>query len=88
MTTKLQIVPHKIWHHSKVKFLNTSVIYKNIDLQLAMDTNFGSLGSKLALNLSSDILYLLGLLLMKALIMTLLPRQMSKLPSLIITIKR
>ena len=46
MATKLQIVPCKIWLNRKVKFLNNSVIFKDIELEFGMETNFGPLNSK------------------------------------------
>ena len=46
MGTKLQKVPCKIWLNRKVKFLNNSVIFKDIELEFGMDTNFGTLNSK------------------------------------------
>ena len=48
MTTKLQKVPCKIWLNRKVKFLNNSVIihFKDIELEIGMETDFGPLNSK------------------------------------------
>ena len=43
MATKLQKVPCKIWLNRKVKFLNNSVIFKDIELEFGMGTNFGPL---------------------------------------------
>ena len=45
MATKLQKVPCKIWLNRKVKFLNNSVIFKDIELKFGMETNFGPLNS-------------------------------------------
>ena len=39
MATKLQMVPCKIWLNGKVKFLNNSVIFKDIELEFGMETN-------------------------------------------------
>ena len=41
MATKLQKVPCKISHNRKVKFLNNSVIFKDIELKFDIWTNFG-----------------------------------------------
>ena len=46
MVTKLQKVPCKIWLNRKVRFLNNSVIFKDIELEFGMETNFGPLNSK------------------------------------------
>ena len=40
MATKLQKVPCKIWLNRKVKFWNNSVIFKDIELEFGMETNF------------------------------------------------
>ena len=46
MATKLQKVPCKIRFNRKVKFLNNSVIFKDIELEFGMKTNFEPLNSK------------------------------------------
>ena len=47
MATILQKVDCKIWPNKKVKFFNNStVIFKDIELEFGMETNFGSLNSK------------------------------------------
>ena len=56
MATKLQKVPCKIWLNRKVKFLNNSVIFKDIQLEFAMETNFGPLNSKSNIKLEFDII--------------------------------
>ena len=43
MATKSQKVPYEIWLNRKVKFLNNSVIFKDIELRFGMQTNFGPL---------------------------------------------
>ena len=44
---KLQNVPCKIWPNRKVKFLNNSaVIFKDIELEFGMETNFGPVNLK------------------------------------------
>ena len=44
MATKLQKVPFKIWPNRKVEFLNNSaVIFRDIELEFGMETNFGQL---------------------------------------------
>ena len=56
MATKLQKVPCKIWLCRKVKFLNNSVIFKDIELELTRETNFGPLNSKSNIKLESDVI--------------------------------
>ena len=56
MATKLQKVPCKIWLNKKVKFLNNSVICKDIELEFDMGTNFGSLNSKSNIKLELDVI--------------------------------
>ena len=46
MATKLQKVPCKICLNRKVNFLNSSVIFKDIDLKFGMKTDLGPLNSK------------------------------------------
>ena len=46
MAAKLQKVPRRIWLHRKVKLLNNSVIFKDIELKFDMEINFGPLNSK------------------------------------------
>ena len=46
MATKLQKVPRRIWLYAKVKFLNNSVIYKDIELKFGMESNFKTMSSK------------------------------------------
>ena len=43
MTTKLGKAPCKIWLDRKVKFFNNSGIFKGIELEFGMETNFGPL---------------------------------------------
>ena len=43
MVIKLRKVACKIWLNRKVKFLNNSVIFKDIELEFGRETNFGSL---------------------------------------------
>ena len=51
MGTKLQRVPFKIWPNRKVKFFNNSaVIFRDIELEFGMETNFGQLNSKVTSN--------------------------------------
>ena len=50
MATKVQKVPCKIWLNRKVKFLNNSVILKDIELEFGMETNFEPLNSKVTSN--------------------------------------
>ena len=50
MATKLQKAPSKIWPNRKVKFLNNSaVIFRDIELEFSMETNFGQLTSNIKL---------------------------------------
>ena len=56
MATKLQEVPCKIWLNRKVKFLNNSVIFRDIVLEFDMETNFGPLNSKSNVNLEFDVI--------------------------------
>ena len=56
MATKLQKVPCEIWLNRKVKFLNNSVIFKDIELEFGMETNFGPLNSKSNINLEFDVI--------------------------------
>ena len=51
MATKLQKVPCKISLNRKVKLLNDSVIFKDIELEFGMETNFGPLISKSSIKL-------------------------------------
>ena len=55
MVTKLEKVPCKIWPNRKVKFLNNSVIFKDIELEFGMETNFGSLNSKSNIKLKFEV---------------------------------
>ena len=55
MATKLQKVPDKIWLNRKMKFLNNSVIFKDIELKFGMETNFGQLNSKSNIKLEFDV---------------------------------
>ena len=56
MATKLQKVLCKIWLNRKVKFLNNSVIFKDIELKFGMETNFGPLMSKSNIKLEFDVI--------------------------------
>ena len=56
MATKLQKVPCKIWLNRKVKFLNNSVIFKDIELEFGMETNVGPLNSKSNIKLEFDVI--------------------------------
>ena len=56
MATKLQKVPSKIWLNSKVKFLNNSVIFKDIELKFAIETNVGPLNSKSNIKLEFEVI--------------------------------
>ena len=56
MPTKLQKLPCKIWLNRKVKFFNNSVIFKDIELEFGMETNFGPLNSKSNIKLESDVI--------------------------------
>ena len=47
MATKLRKVPCKIWLNRKVKLLNNSVIFKDVELKFGMETNFGSLNGSM-----------------------------------------
>ena len=53
---KLQKVPCKIWLSRKVKFLNNSVLFTDIELEFGMETNFGPLNSKSNINLEFDVI--------------------------------
>ena len=57
MATKLQKVTRRIWLHRKVEFLNNSDFYEDIELKVAMKTNFfGSLSSKGNILLQFDVI--------------------------------
>ena len=57
MATKLQKVPFKISPNRKVKFLNNSaVIFRDIELEIGMETNFGQLNSKSNIKLEFDVI--------------------------------
>ena len=56
MAIKLQKVPCKIWLNRKVKFLNNSVIFRDIALKFAMETNSGPLNSKSNIKLEFDVI--------------------------------
>ena len=56
MATKLQKLPCKIWFNRKDKVLNNSLIFKDIELEFGMETNFGPLDSKSKMNLEFDII--------------------------------
>ena len=56
MATQLQKVRCKIWLNRKVKFLNNSIIFKDIALEFGMETNFGPLNSKRNINLEFDVI--------------------------------
>ena len=57
MATKLQKLSCKIWPNRKVKLLNDSaVIFKDIELEFGMKTNFGPLNSKSNIKLEFDII--------------------------------
>ena len=56
MATKLQKVPCKILPIKKVKFLNNSVIFKDIELKFGIEINFGPLNSKSNIKLEFDVL--------------------------------
>ena len=45
-----QLVPRRIKLHREVKFLNNSVIYKNVELKFSMDTYSGPLISESNIN--------------------------------------
>ena len=53
---KITKVPCKIWLNRKVKFLNNSVIFKDIELEFGMETNFGPLNPKSNINLEFDVI--------------------------------
>ena len=52
---KITKVPCKIWLNGKVNFFNNSVIFKGIELEFGMETNFGSLSSKRHIKLDFDV---------------------------------
>ena len=54
MATKLQRVTCKIWLNRKVKSLNNSIIFKNIELKFGMEDNFAHLNSKSSIKLEFD----------------------------------
>ena len=56
MATKLHKAPCKIWLNRKVKFLNNSVIFKDIELKFGIETNFGPLNSKSNIKLEFDVI--------------------------------
>ena len=56
MATKLQKVPGKIWLNREVKFFNYLVIFKDIELKIGAETNFGVLNSRSNIKLESDII--------------------------------
>ena len=56
MATKLHKVPCKIWLNRKVNFLNNSVIFKDIELEFGMETNFGPMNSKSNINLEFGVI--------------------------------
>ena len=56
MATKLQKVPCKTWLNRKVKFLNNSVIFKDIELEFSMETTSGPLNSKSNIKLGFDVI--------------------------------
>ena len=53
---KITKVPCKIWLNRKVKFLNSSVLFKDIELKFGMATNFGPLNSKGNIKLEIDVI--------------------------------
>ena len=59
MTTKLQKVSCRTCIHRKVKLLNNSVIWKDIELKLTIKTNFGPLSSKSNIKLGFDVIVML-----------------------------
>ena len=44
------------WLNRKLKFLNNSVIFKDIELKFGMEINFGPLNSKCSIKLEFDII--------------------------------
>ena len=56
MATKLQKVPCKIRINRKEKFLNNSVIFKDIELKFGIWTNFGPLNSKSNIKVEFDVI--------------------------------
>ena len=56
MAAKLQKVPYKIWLNRKVKFLNNSLIFKDIELKFGMETNSVPLNSKSNIKLEFDVI--------------------------------
>ena len=56
MATKLQNLPCKIWLNRKVKFLNNSIIFKDIDLEFGIETNFGPINAKSNIKLEFDVI--------------------------------
>ena len=56
MATKLPKVPCKISLNREVKVLNNSVIFKDIELEFGMETNFGPLNSKSNIKLEYDVI--------------------------------
>ena len=56
MATKLQKVPCKIWLKRKIKFLNNSDIFKDIELKFGILTNFGPLNSKSNIKVDFDVI--------------------------------
>ena len=53
---KITKVPCKIWLNRKVKFLNNSVIFKDIEVEFGMETNFGPQNSKSSIKLEFDVI--------------------------------
>ena len=56
MATKLQKVHCKICLNRKVKFLNNSVIFKDIEPKFGIWTNFGPLNSKNNIKVEFDVI--------------------------------
>ena len=55
MATNLYKVPCKIWPNRKVNILkNSAVIFRDIELEFGMETNFGPLNSKRNIKLEFD----------------------------------
>ena len=55
-SSKITKVPCKIWLNRKVKFLNNSVIFKDIELKFDIYTNFGPLNSKSNIKVEFDVI--------------------------------
>ena len=56
MEIQLQKVPRRVKLHKKVKVLNNSVIYKNVELKFGMDTYSGPPISESNIKLQFDVI--------------------------------